>query len=172
MTTATDLQKAIATNEQYAANYTKAGKNPAKYLAKIAALKAELAAFSAPKAAAPLPVPATGGPLTQAHIDAAYATFTEAAKSVLVAKGGGSLTPQEIHDIAVANGVVRDIAAMGLLGDPGTFPDVDYSGYTHYDADENTMRVWVAGKLVATAPVSTDVLGWANVQVAKYGVKF
>jgi hypothetical protein len=171
MATVATLQKAIATNERYAANYRKAGKDPAKYVAKIAALNAELAALSAPKAAA-APQPATGGPLTQAHIDQAYVIFLEAAKPVLAAKGGGSLTPQEIHDIAVTNGVVRDIAAMGLLGDPGTFPDVDYSAYTHYDANENVMRVWINGRKVAEAPVSTDVLGWANAQAAKYGVKF
>jgi hypothetical protein len=44
MATVADLEKAIATNERYAANYRKAGKNPAKYLAKIASLKVELAA--------------------------------------------------------------------------------------------------------------------------------
>jgi len=53
MATVAVLKNAIAANERYAANYVKAGKNPAKYLAKIAALKAELAALSAPKAAAP-----------------------------------------------------------------------------------------------------------------------
>jgi len=57
MSTAESLQKAIATNEKYAANYRKAGKDPAKYLAKIAALKVELAALSAP-VAAPIAQPA------------------------------------------------------------------------------------------------------------------
>jgi len=55
MATEAVLKNAIATNERYAANYVKAGKNPAKYLAKIAALKAELAALSA-SAAVPPPV--------------------------------------------------------------------------------------------------------------------
>ena len=52
MPTAAALEKAIATNERYAANYRKAGKDPAKYVAKIAALRAELAAL-APKPTAP-----------------------------------------------------------------------------------------------------------------------
>ena len=55
MATEAVLKNAIATNERYAANYVKAGKDPAKYLAKIAALKAELAALSAP-AAVPAPI--------------------------------------------------------------------------------------------------------------------
>jgi hypothetical protein len=42
MATRAALEKAIATNERYAANYRKAGKDPAKYVAKIAALKAQL----------------------------------------------------------------------------------------------------------------------------------
>jgi hypothetical protein len=57
MATVAALEKAIATNERYAANYRKAGKNPAKYVAKIAALKVELAAALAPKAATPAAVP-------------------------------------------------------------------------------------------------------------------
>ena len=44
MATAAVIKNAIATNERYATNYRKAGKDPAKYVAKIAALRAELAA--------------------------------------------------------------------------------------------------------------------------------
>ena len=72
MATAASLGKAIATNERYAENYRKAGKNPAKYVAKIAALRAELAAL-APKPTAPTAAPAGDGQTNDgaARIDAA-----------------------------------------------------------------------------------------------------
>lgn len=185
MATVAALEKAIATNERYASNYRKAGKDPAKYVAKIAALKAELAVLTAPKVAVaePLPAPATGGPLTQAHIDAMFAHYLDAEDAILKRKGrpygrdGAARGGLEmVEALAVARSIdgERDMAAMGLFGEPGTVPGVDYSAYTHYVADQNVMRLWINGQKVAEAPVSvsTDVLSWANAEAAKYGVTF
>jgi hypothetical protein len=102
MATVTDLEKAIATNERYAANYRKAGKSPAKYLAKIATLKAELAALSAPKAA---PKAASGLPnCDAAELDAGF-VFQASLGNV----GGADTNP--------APGAAKALGWSGVVGD-------------------------------------------------------
>jgi hypothetical protein len=74
MTRASDLEASIAKNKTYAANYVRAGKDPAKYEAKIAAETAELAALKAAPVAAPARAPAASG-LTNysaAEVDAGF----------------------------------------------------------------------------------------------------
>jgi len=195
---ATDFVAAVAKMRGYVGVYLAAlakgpldAKQAAALETDLKTLDADLVALGAalaapPKAAAvptsaPPAAPATGGPLTQAQIDAAYLVFLDAEDVVLKAQGKpfgrdgaprGALTPDEQIAIATQAGVLRDVTAFGVFGDPGTVPGADYSAYTRYVADENIMRLWVNGKLVAEAPVSTDVLGWANAQAKQYGVSF
>jgi hypothetical protein len=116
MATVAALQKAIATNERYAANYRKAGKNPAKYVAKIAALKAELAAAAPAKAAA---APASSG-LTNwaaAQIDAGF---------VLRASLGDTIGA----DTNPAPGAAKALGFSGVVG-TGTGAATIYGTFTN-----------------------------------------
>ena len=106
MATAAALQKAIATNEKYAVNYRKAGKDPSKYIAKITALKAELAQVSASKTEA---VPATSGltNYTAAQSDAVW---------VLRAASGNTVGA----DTNPAPGAAKTMGFSGVMSDDST----------------------------------------------------
>jgi hypothetical protein len=104
MTRASDLEASIAKNKTYAANYVRAGKDPAKYNAKIAAESAELAALASKPAAA---APARSSGLTQwsaASVDAGF--VFEAAHGNTV---GADTNP--------APGAAKALGFSGVAGD-------------------------------------------------------
>ena len=125
MATAASLGKAIATNERYAANYRKAGKDPAKYVAKIAALRAELAAL-APKPT--VSAPSSG--LTNwaaAQIDAGFVF-----QASLGNLGGADTNP--------VPGAAKSLGFSGVVGS-----GADYGVFKNGDLVETTTTVPAAG---------------------------
>jgi hypothetical protein len=71
------LKAAIATNARYAANYVKAHKDPAKYLAKIAGLRAELDVLEFPVYPVP-PINPSFEDTPSANIEPGELPFTDA----------------------------------------------------------------------------------------------
>jgi hypothetical protein len=129
MATPAVLKNAIATNERYAANYTKAGKDPAKYVAKIAALKAELAALSAPKAAA---APAASNsdvtPLVLPDMSARATDLSVLAQQYFAIEAGfvladPSIWPAESTDPTFRHRTLIQMVSNILSSGPSSFKD-------------------------------------------------
>ena len=141
MATVAALEKAIATNERYAANFRKAGKDPAKYLARIAALKVELAA---------LPMP-TGNP---ADGTSGGAATTKPAEDFSVQPAD---PPEIVFDpstwppLATVPGTARAGKYGELFGSaipgPGVYTDVQTSGGS-WGAIPPMFYLFLRGKII------------------------
>ncbi len=117
MTTPAVLKNAIATNERYAENYRKAGKDPAKYVAKIAALNAELAAAPV-VAVAPAPIVQPADPSEVVFDPSTYPPLSLAPGTVRMGKYGelfGSAIPGPAVYTDVQTSGGGDIPAMFYL---------------------------------------------------------
>lgn len=112
MTRATDLEQSIATNKTYAANYTRAGKDPAVYNAKIAAESAELAALGAASSAVAAKAQAASAPSGLTRYAAAQVDAGFVFQASLGNTTGADTNP--------APGAAAALGFSGVVGDSAT----------------------------------------------------
>lgn len=123
------LENAIAVNDRYASNYRKAGKNPARYVAKAAAYRAALSALKAanissdPQIAEIQLLTAIGLPPTRrAGTIGGSGDYVSAPTQAII----GASTPEQNAEFGL----------LGLFGTPddqATFPTADYSLFQKYN---------------------------------------